>query len=312
MASFSASDAAFAGFAFVRRKPRAVAIWAIVLLVVSMGFSALVLSQFGPLLDRLATVPPETLQDPVKAVAIYRQLLPVEGDAFLFALVFYPIVFSAMNRAVLRPAESRFGYLRLGGDELRQLGLMVSFIVLGIGAIFVVTIGVTILSVIVGLLTHVASNNDGLTLLSVVAVYLIMLGLVVTVGVRLSLASAQTFATRRIDIFGSWALTKDRFWPIFGAYVLATILAIIVVLLGYVILVAVMAMTGGVGQLVNVAAPGHSPQAYSLGQMFSAPHIIRSMLVAALGAITWPVVMLPAPTIYQSIVGDGGAPADVV
>jgi hypothetical protein len=314
MANFSASDAAFAGFAFVRRRPQTVAIWAIALLVVSMGFSALILNQFGPLLDKLATVPPETLQDPTKAMAIYRQFLPLEGDAFLFSLVFYPIVFAAMNRAVLRPGESRFGYLRLGADELRQLGLMVSFIVLGIGAEIIVIIGVTILSVFVGVLTHVASQNDGLTLLSVLVVYLIMFGLCVFAGVRLSLASAQTFATRRINIFGSWTLTKGRFWPIFGAYVLATFLAIIVMLLGYVIVVAMMAMTGGANPFANVLAPGHAAPAepYSLGAMLSLPHIIRSMLVAALSAITWPVVMLPAPTIYQAIVGDAGASADVV
>ena len=33
------------------------------------------------------------------------------------------ILGAAMNRAVLRPSEERLGFMRLGADELRQLGL---------------------------------------------------------------------------------------------------------------------------------------------------------------------------------------------
>ena len=40
-------------------------------------------------------------------------------------LAYHSILLAAMCRVVLRPAEDRFGYLRLGSDELRQLGLVV-------------------------------------------------------------------------------------------------------------------------------------------------------------------------------------------
>lgn len=313
MANFSASDAAFAGFAFVRRQPRAVVIWTIVLLVISVGFSVLVTGRFAPVLGQLATVTPQSMQDPTKAMAIYRQVLPLYGDLFLFAIVFYPIVFSAMNRAVLRPKESAFGFFRLGPDELRQFGLMLSFVVLGIAGEFVVIIMTAILAVIVGMMTHAASNNDGLTFLAVAVVYLVVMASVVVVGVRLSLASAQTFATGKIDIFGSWTLTKGRFWPIFGAYLLATVLALIVTLLGYIIIFAVAAATGGTGNVVNALTPGHlpTPATPTVGAIFTAPKIIQLVLGAILGAITWPVLMLPAPTIYKAIVGDGASAADV-
>jgi hypothetical protein len=305
MASFSASDAAFAGFAFVRRNPGAVIIWAIVLLVTTTGFTALVLDQFAPLLTQLATMPPQTGADPAKAMAMFRQILPFYGDALLFCLVFYPIVFAAMNRSVLRPKESAFGYFRLGGDELRQLGLMVSFIVLGIGAEIVVIILAAILAMILGLVMHAASHNDGLTLLSVVAVYIMVFAACIVGGVRLSLASAQTFATGRINIFGSWALTKGRFWPIFGAYVLATILAVIVTILGYIVIFALAAAVGG-GEIMNGFMSAQKPTStpFAMGSLLSAPRIIQLVLGAALSAITWPVVLLPAPTIYKAIVGD--------
>jgi len=315
MANFSASDAAFAGFAFVRRQPGTVLIWAIAQVVMSVGLFVLVVGPFTPTLVHLAAVQRQGPDmDPKQAMDSLRLIAPFYGDVFLYVLVLYPILFATINRAVLRPKESAFGYIRLGGDELRQLGLVLSYVVLGFGAWVVIVIVTAILAVVVGLLTHAASHNDGLTLLGVVAVYLASIAACIVFGVRLSLASAQTFATRKLDIFGSWALTKGRFWSMFGAYLLAGILGLIVTLLGYVIIAALMVASGGGDELLSAFRhPAANPMtAMSAGgALLTAPRIIQLVLGGILSAFTLPVTMMPAPTIYREIAGDAAASSDV-
>ena len=314
MASFSASDAAFAGFGFVQRKPGAIIIWAIAQLVVSVGLFAVIASQFAPIFAHFATLQQSAAADPKQAAELFRQIMPFYGDMLLFTLVFYPVLFATMNRAVLKPKDSAFGYIRLGGDELRQLGLLLSFVVLGIGAEIVVIILTIIVGVIVGMVAHAASGSDGLTFLSLVAVGVGVMCACVYIGVRLSLSSAQTFATGKLNIFGSWELTRGRFWPMFGAYLVAGILCIIVTLLGYVIIVALSVAVGGGQQYLDLFAHSGStvaPPMPTLASLATVPVIIQLILGAALTAMTWPVLMMPAPTIYREIVADARGASDV-
>ena len=306
MAQFSISDAAFTGFGVVTRKPGAVAIWAIVQLVVSVVLSVVVLRQFGPTLQQFTNVNAAQSQDPAQTMAMFRQLAPFYAYAAVFSLIFYPILFATMNRAVLRPKDDAFGYIRVGPDELRQLGLMLIFFLLGMVAeIVLILVGAIIAGVIGG-----ATHQIGLAPL---IVFPIVLSGAIFVMVKFSLASAQTFATGKINVFGSWSLTKGRFWPVFAAYLLAFILFVIVSLLGYIIIFAVAGATGGGGDMINPFSPGHAPAPAqtTLGAMLSAPQIIRLVLGAVLSAITWPIMAMPAPAIYKAIVGDGASPADV-
>jgi hypothetical protein len=235
-----------------------------------------------------------------------RQLAPFYAYAAVFSLIFYPILFATMNRAVLRPKDDAFGYIRVGPDELRQLGLLLIFILLGIVAEIVLILVAAIVAGVVGAATHQVG------LAPLILLPFIMWGMSF-VMVRLSLASAQTFATKKINVFGSWSLTKGRFWPMFAAYLLALILFVIVSLLGYIIIFAVAGATGGGGNMVNLFSPDRAPAPASLtmGAMFSAPQIIRLALSAVLSAITWPIMAMPAPAIYKAIMGDGASPADV-
>ncbi len=293
MAQFSVSDAAFTGFGIVRHKPLAVLIWAVAQLLIAIGFSVLLVTRFGPLFDQLAALTPAQRHDPAQAMAMFLQLAPLYGLFLLFALIFYSILFATMNRAVLRPSEDAFGYIRVGPDEFRQLGLILIYALLGIVAEIVLIIGGVVIGAAIGAAAHQP-------VLAGVIAALAVLCAIAFLAVKLSLASAQTFATGKINVFGSWALTKGRFWPILGAYALAFFLLIVVSVLGYVVIVALMVATGG----GDIFSQLFHPKFGSPSDYFTAPRVVQIVLGSALGAITWPIMMTPAPAIYRTIVAD--------
>jgi hypothetical protein len=289
MTSFSVSDAATTGFRIVREHPKAVAIWAALQLMLSLG-SSVVMVTFGAPLTTLGTFGANASRDPAVAMAEFQQLAPLFAFFLIFALVFYPILYAAMNRAVLRPEEEGFGYLRVGADELRQFGLMILLIAVGIAAYIAVIVAMLIAVVPLGLMTA-ASRGAGaagptfavgiLTLLLILAA----VALWVFVWVRLSLASALTFATRKVNLFGSWTLTRGLFWPMFAAYLVALILVIVVMVLTGVISVALAAVTGGAASLTSAAN-------LSSLSAFVTPTRLVGLVVSSLAyALVWPVML---------------------
>ena len=301
MAAFSISDTAFTGFGIVRHKPVAVLIWFLVQLVVSVAFSVVMIARFGPLIQQMAAMNTTAASDPAQAMALLRQMAPFYGFLLLFALIFYPVLFATMNRAVLRPSEDAFGYIRLGPDELRQLALVLIYIVLAIVAELAVSIVVTIPGAVLGAVAHQPA-------LAIVLVLVVVPLVLAALWVKLSLASAQTFATGKIDVFGSWALTKGQFWPMVGTYAIALSLFLIVTLLGYLIIFAGAAVAGGGS---NVLGELMHPQAASAANYFAPARLVQAVLTAALSAITFPILMTPAPAIYRTLVGANTSPAEV-
>lgn len=234
MAGFSATEAAVEGFRLTRDKPGAVALWGLfyvgviglVILVAALIFGA-------SLSDTLTREPGATPEEVTAFFAATGPLLLLIFPVILFAAV---VLIGAMYRAVLHPGESRFAYLRVGGDEFRLLGvtLLIALIWIGFVVAAIMVIGV------------IGAAADGflrglLIFLAVVAV--ICLG--VWIGVRLSLAAPMTFAERRIALRGAWRLTEGRFWPLLGAYFLALVFSLMVGMLGGIISFALLAAFGG-------------------------------------------------------------------
>ena len=261
MASFSASDAALTGFRVVREHPKAVGIWAVIQFVISLGFTVGTVRFAGPALMSLNAANSAPARDPAKTMAIFQQLGPYYLCLILFSLAFYPILYATMNRAVLRPSEEKFGYIRLGADELRQLGLLL--LVLLFGLVAYIAIIVASVAVLTPLSLMFAGGSGGLTNSNLfIGLFAVVFGLAVIclwiyVWTRLSLAPSLTFATGKINLFGSWRLTRGLFWPMLGAYLVALVLAMIVWLLTTVISLAAGDRVEGLGR--DVAAAGFWP-----------------------------------------------------
>jgi hypothetical protein len=126
----------------------------------------------------------------------------------------------------------------------------------------------------------------------------------VVLGVRFSLAPALTFDTHRINLFGSLGLTRRRFWPLFGAYLLAVALAAVVYLLSVLVIFAVGAILNGGDPAAALKTPDGAP----LTTYLSPARLLQTAFGAGVWALVWPVLFTPAAAIYRTLGPASDAP----
>jgi hypothetical protein len=303
MASFSISRAAFTGLRIVRERPAAFGVWLLINVGLGLVGTTAMISVMGPRIAQMqAMTAAGAAANPAAALAIWRMLGPLFVLQFVVFLAYYAIGYATIDRAVLRPSETRFAYLRLGSDELRQLGLMLLIFAVGIGAY----IAFLIVGVIVGTIGFLVlrSLSPALGGLAIFVGFLAALCGFIFVGTRLSLASAITFATRRVDLFSSWSLTRGKFWPMFATYLVAWLLMILIYVVGLALISAVVAIMGA----GNIAAFMFRPDMRSLSAFVTPARITYLALSGVLTTLIFPTLIGPSATIYKSL----SAPLDGV
>jgi hypothetical protein len=122
---------------------------------------------------------------------------------------------------------------------------------------------------------------------------------VVYVSLRLSLASAATFARRRIDLRTSWEVTRGHVAEIFGAFCLALVLAGLVLALGMTIVVLVTSAVTAILDPTNSVRPDLSSIA---GLLKPAPLVMLGLMSALFGLMS-PLLLTPGAFIYQRLTG---------
>ncbi|HKT54474.1 MAG TPA: hypothetical protein VJP88_08475, partial [Caulobacteraceae bacterium] len=279
MASFSPTDAAFEGFRLTREQPRAVLIWCGAFLVFSLGLSVLSLVWIGPELPILLQLnqTPVQNQDTQEMARVFAKLLPFLLVVGPIEAVFYAVLNSAIYRAILRPQERAFAFFRLGGDEARMVLVAVAYFLLWLAAVFVVSIVVSIAAAI--------SAIFGAPIAAFVALAagLAAFATAIWVFVRLSLAGPMTFQTRRFTLFESWPLTRGRSAPLLGAYVMAFLFGVIVLLLAWIISLVLgdlsILVTGG--RLENLWQPP-DPQMNTVRDLLTPSALVREICSAVM------------------------------
>lgn len=195
------------GFGLIRTRPGAVAIWGALYLAVAL----LGLAFVTPAMSALAATPP----DP-------EAMRPIMGMIWLYdllLLVVMTVIFAAIFRAVIRPDQSRFAYLRLGRDELRLVGLALLFWIVAVVAMVIASLLIVLLAGVIG---YAMGTQAAAAVLSIVL--FIALGCAALwLEVRLSIAFPLTIMRGRITIGEAWRLTAGRFWTLFGAYLVGTL-----------------------------------------------------------------------------------------
>lgn len=291
--AFSATDAAFEGFRVVRRHPMALVFWALFYMAVMVAAFALVGGSLIGLMgaaEALETSGATSPDDFMPVLASYTAILAV---VLPLSLIASAMLYAAVSRSVLRPAESSFGYLRLGMDEVRVLVVsLVLFIVFTVA-------GVVVFGTI-GAVGGFAVAAEAPALWIVVALLVCAaIALFVWLAVRLSLAIPITMAERRIAIFDSFGVTKGRFWPLLGMALLAGVMSIVVGLLGSLVAMPIQLATGGLGGLANLEGESLSVILQTAWPAIAAWIVINAIM----SALQVAVVYAPFSAAYRDIVG---------
>lgn len=300
MARFSPTEAAFEGFRLTREHPRAVLAWAGAYFVFTLAVSILTIAWVGPEITTLTALSHSANPDPAEMARVFAKLGPFMLVVAPLQVVFFAVINCAIYRAVLRPFESGAGYLRLGRDELRMVVVIAGLFLIWLAALFVVTVVVTFAAGTIGVF------GGGAGALLGVVVDLAIFCVAVWVLVRLSLAGPMTFDQRRLVILGSWSFTRGSVGPLVGAYLLATVLGGVIVLLMMVISSAIVAVsilaTGGaltgIGQ--NVQA-----DVTSLHTFLTAPTLLSQALGSAMVMFYFVIILSPSAIAYQGLAGEG-------
>lgn len=274
--TFPATDCAFEGFRLTRRAPVAVLSWAAAYAV----FIGLMFLLVGPHFVTVLSVITEmqaqgqTEPSPEDVERLAQAYGVIIGWAMPLGLLFSAVISTAIARSVIRPEDSKFGYLRVGKDELRVLGasLLVSLIM------FVVTFAGFM---IVTVATAGAMALPALWLV-VVLLLLASIGLLIWLSVRLSLVVPSTFAEGRIMLKPAFAMTgKKVFWPLLGMAIIAGIMAMLVGLLGSAVAAPLSLMVGGSEQLVAMQGASVPSLLSALGPMLAVSLVVQAVLSAA-------------------------------
>ncbi len=308
--AFSATDAAFEGFRLVRRNPVALVGWTLLYLVYTLatlfaaGGMMRSMSIWMEQFEALEAGPPPTSPEAfIPILESYGAAMSHMAWAIPLSLVIGAVLMAAIARAVLTPGTGGFGYMRLGMDEVRVLVVTIVIAILYSFAAAFALVGAGVIGGIA------ISLMEGWGALVMVLAMLSAIAFIIWLGVRWSLAVPITVDQKKFAFFDSFAVTKGRFWPLFGMAVIAFIMVIIVSLLAGIVTMPI-SMMGGLSMFGNMS---DDPTEMFRNFDPTNPWIIASSVVNAIVyALTVAVMYAPFSAAYRDIVGlsQGTAAAD--
>lgn len=309
MAGFSASDAALSGFRFIARHPKTIGIWTLVFLAYELLWGGALLAFAGDQLPAL-----RALSDTSADAASVWTLLPGASLVMLFgllALLFvFSLLFPAAYRTFLHPHDDRFGYVRLGKDELRFAVLIVLWVVLVLGGSMVVAFFGGLLAALGGLFPQ------PLKALWELIVGVAALAVFVYVLVRLCFSMPMTLEDRHVRLLESWKLTRRHFWTLLGVFLLTAVLILVLLLLVCSILAVALVVTMAAGLprsnfLEAMSSVLHTDMS-SLAAYFSPTSLIAAVLNAIIVSVGIAILTAPVAEAYMAYSPtQGGEPATV-
>jgi hypothetical protein len=206
-------------------------------------------------------------------------------------LVFGAVMVAAATRAVLQPQDSRLGYLRVSGDEVRVLFALLAVFVFVFVAYLAGALTLGILGAVMG--------APQITLFLMPALLLALLWL----WSRFSLAGPATLVRGTVTVLGSWELTRGRARRVFLTILMAVALHLLVMMLGMAIFMGVAAAIAGSTEALETAMRADYSSIGGYFSPFMIGNIVAMSFFSALGAA---IILCPPAVIYRQIAhGDG-------
>ena len=279
------------GFRTIRDKPLAVAVWALIYLLLFVGMMLLMRPMMETQMQSLNG-------DPQVQIAAMSALV---GPFLLyFALLFivYVILFAAAQRAVLKPEQQSFFYLRLGMDELRLLALTILFVVVFYIAIFILMFALVALTVSIG------RGSTGLGVLMGFIDFLAVVAFTAFYYMRFGLAFPLTLMRGKIIIGEAWRISRGHFWALFGA-------SLVILVILFICWMVVSSLTNG-AYFAEIAQNAGNPVAMQQAEQaqfarqfsFSGMAIVTWVLGGIIGALTVTLWGGAAATAVQQLTFD--------
>ncbi|HEX7759249.1 MAG TPA: hypothetical protein VF459_07100 [Caulobacteraceae bacterium] len=286
MSRFSPVTAATEGYRVMRREPKAVLVWT-VLWVAALSLVSFIKLATGGVTSAVATQR--------NSWEIIKSFGPLAVLLVPTLLALWVVTTAAGFRAVLRPDEKSWFFIRLGMDELR-LAIMTT-----VAFVLVLVLGGVPASVLLFLL------NPLLAAMPAMARYIAIVGAILSVcleiwiAVRLSLIAVETFAERRFHLTAYWPLARGRFWRLFGAYLIvaaevgALLVASLVLVFVFTFVTTLVGLPQGQDLLRRGALLGLAGAAAVFAALL---FVIPSTLICACQAYAFRALADDSPTVY--------------
>ncbi|GAA0318499.1 hypothetical protein GCM10009087_31140 [Sphingomonas oligophenolica] len=230
------------GLRLVKDRPISTLVWGIIYMAVTAAGIVALLVPF--LQMAAANAQHGTPPDPAA-------LLRVMGLMYLFyfgIFIVLTILLAAGVRAVLRPDEPGFAYIRLGMDEVRLVALMLMMVIGGFVLMMVLIMLFSIVMIAMGAGAGGMMNGGaapGQPGAGFVVMILLIYAIPIFLSVRLSPALALTMIRQKIVIGEAWRLTSGHFWKIFAGYlVLGLILFVAYIAILFAVFLPLASVTG--------------------------------------------------------------------
>lgn len=252
MRRFSIGTSLGDAFALIVRRPLAVFVWGLLMVAPVIGMFAVML----PAMASMAELTPETGEAadimPPEFFAHMMQFQLASMLANVVQLLLMAVVYTAVMRAVLRPAEKSWFSLRVGMDELR---VAVVGLAIGVG-LYAILMVIVMLGVGVGFAFWGAGIEPGLGVaLAIFAALALALALCWGLA-RVSLIAPATVLYRDFGFVQGWRLAAGKGWPLLGlmiVIILIVILIEVVLLFGGLAIASVVVANSGVDWAASAA-----------------------------------------------------------
>lgn len=275
MHKISVGEAIAAGFRLIGREPLAFGAWCVVVFVLYGLPQLLVWSSFGPAFAAAAT---DADAEAAQASLLQSQaaMMRYQPLSYLGLLALLLVLPGAIFRAVLRPEERSFLFLKVGAAELWSW-----LIVLMITLVWLVGL-VILLIPILATVGIAASQEDGNLVAGVASLFLLPAFLLSAWPVlRVSMAPVMAFADRTFRFPESWRLTKGHAWRMF---LVALVLTVIVTLLQILVLGTGFGILAGSG-VFSQANPMLALQGLGMPALLAG--VAAWSVLTALGYVLW-------------------------